>query len=267
MPVRQYCFPELFNADKEAMIMKNRILIVLGLLGLLGLLTTIPVKAFDYIGWGGAPMYDSGYFLNSLYSFASFTNFTTLNNAWDESSDQQGKGLATQASKETRFTRAPAATTSKWPKKLATNFPKEQRKEWQRAFKYSLNIYQKLEKKLRIPKTDIAGAVAAYIAGNYMAYHNSEVSDADFLALVDQMRSLLINIPEFKQAKKSAKRDFYELMAIGGTFMAIASLDLQQQPNQASIDKLRAAAGENLEQFFSVNIDDIQIVDGGLVIH
>ena len=104
--------------------MKNRILIVLGLLGLLGLLTTIPVKAFDYIGWGGAPMYDSGYFLNSLYSFASFTNFTTLNNAWDESSDQQGKGLATQASKETRFTRAPAATTSKWPKSWQQTFPK-----------------------------------------------------------------------------------------------------------------------------------------------
>lgn len=235
---------------------------------LVGLMIAVPVRAWDYIGWGGAPMYDSMYFVNSAYTYATFVNSTTLNNAWGESSDQQGKGLATPASKATKYTRTYSLPTAKWPKKLAAQFPQEQRKEWQRAFKYSLTTYKKLETLLRIPKNDVAGAVAAYVAGNYMAYHNKEVSDAEFSVLVDQMRSLLINIPEFKQAKKSAKRDLYELMAIGGTFMAIASQELQkQQSSQENIDKLRAAAGENLAQFFGVSIDNIEIVDGGLVIH
>jgi hypothetical protein len=238
---------------------KSWILIVMGLL------MAMPVKAFDYIGWGGAPMYDSGYFLNAAYSTSILLNSPTLIDAWGESSSD-GKGLATPASKKTKHTLAPSAATAKWPKKLAKNFPKEQRKEWERAFKFSLNTYQKLAKQLKIPKNDIAGAVAAYIAGNYMAYHDTEFSDQDFLVLVDQMRSLLINIPEFKKAKKPAKRDFYELMAIGGMFMAIANLDLQQQPDQSSTEKLRLTAKENLEQFFSTDIDDIEIMNGSLVI-
>jgi hypothetical protein len=237
------------------MMTKSWILIVMGLL------MAMPVKAdYDYIGWGGAPMYDSGFFMNSALSFSSFTNATTLNNAW------KNKGLAKPASKNAKLTLAPSAKTALWPKKLANKFPKEQRKEWERAFKFSLNTYEKLAKKLKIPKNDVAGAVAAYIAGNYMAYHDTEVSDRDFLALVGQVRSLLIKIPKFTKAKKSAKRDLYELMAIGGMFMAIANLDLQQQPDQSSTDKLQLVAKENLEQFFRADIDDIKIIKGRLVI-
>ncbi len=112
----------------------------------------------------------------------------------------------------------------------------------------------------------MAGAIAAYIAGNYMAYNSNSISSEDFLVLVDQMRTVLINVPQLTNAKKSAKRNFYELMAVGGTFMEIANLDLQKHPNPANSDNLRLVAKDNLEHFLGVNADDIEITTDGLII-
>lgn len=135
----------------------------------LGMLITIPAKAGygDYYVVPGGPGYTADFFLP-----------TAITVDYSSISDDQGRVLPTPASRNTKSTLAPpSTTTSKWPKKLAKKFPKEQRKDWQRVFSLSLKTYYKIEKKLKIPKRDIAGAIAAYIDGNYMAYHNIRISN------------------------------------------------------------------------------------------
>ncbi len=180
-----------------------------------------------------------------------------------------GKISETPATKETKKTTlAPPATGNKpkGPKKLAASFPKPQRKEIEKVFSLSLKTYQKLEKQLKIPKNDVAGSVAAYIAGNYMAYHDTDVPDQTFVTLVNQMRSLLVDISAFKKAKKSVKRDLYEQLAISGTFMVLANLELKQQPNQTLLNNLRLTAKGNIEKFLDVSVDRVDITDEGLFI-
>ncbi len=92
----------------------------------IGSMVAVSVKAEDFVGWGGAPMYTSDYFSQMAFSNAAYANIATFQNAVNGSSDQ-GDIQATPASTATKVTLA-SKTTSKWPKKLAMKFPKQQRK-------------------------------------------------------------------------------------------------------------------------------------------
>lgn len=150
---------------------------------------------------------------------------------------------------------------------LAQKMPAAQRKEVEQAFIGSFVTYQKLEKKLGIPKNDMAGALTAYLVGNYEAFHNTTLPEPHIKQLVGQMRGSLASNPALKKATPSQKREFYEQTAIVGTFMILAQAEIKngkQPPNVK--ENFRNTAKANLEQFFKVSADKIEIGAGGLKI-
>ncbi|MGB2832813.1 MAG: DUF6683 family protein [Methylotenera sp.] len=150
---------------------------------------------------------------------------------------------------------------------LAQRMPAAQRKEVEQAFIGSFVTYQKLEKQLGIPKNDMAGALSAYLVGNYEAFHNTTLPESHVKQLVGQMRGALASNPALKNATLSQKREFYEQMAIVGTFMVLAQAEIKngkQPPNVK--ENFRNTAKANLEQFFKKSIDKIDIGASGLKI-
>ena len=174
------------------------------------------------------------------------------------------------ATAATRPTLAPAAVGKpQGPAKLAARLAltPAQRVNIIKAFEFSLNTYIKLEQALKIPKNDVAGALAAYLVGNYAAYYNANISNATFVTVVNQMRNLLMNIPKFKKATPLVKRDIYEQWAIGGMFMYLANLELRKQPNNKALAlKVRTLAKANLEKFLGVKVAKIRVNNLGLIL-
>lgn len=164
----------------------------------------------------------------------------------------------------------PLVGKPKSPAKLAANLKvtPAQRTNIVRAFDYSYNVYVKLEQALKIPRNDVASALAAYIGGNYATYYNVSVSDPTFIKLVSQMRGLLLKIPAFTKAPGLVKRELYEQWAIGGMFTYLAHLELKQkQPNNKALAlKIKTMAKTNLEKFLRVPVGKLRIRTNGLVV-
>ena len=183
--------------------------------------------------------------------------------------ERNAKGAAgrTSSSGTGGSTVVPPASTTNTPQQLAARYPAAQRPRIEHAFRESLKGYHQLEDKLGIPRNDVAGAVAAYIAGSYMAYRDVRLPDEHFKLLVAQMRSLLEGNRVFQRASSAEKREMYEQMAIIGTFMAVTRESLKRQPGQAQYaENVRQAAKTNLEQFLKTDADRVQITDRGLLI-
>lgn len=148
---------------------------------------------------------------------------------------------------------------------LANRLPEAQRAKAELAFQESFVTYQQLEKNLGIPKNDMAGALSAFLVGNYEAYHNTQIAESHIKQLVEQMRNVLSTNPALKTATSNQKREFYEQMAIVGTFMVLAQAEIKngkQPPNVAK--NFRDAAKANLEEFLKVSVDKIELGAGGL---
>jgi hypothetical protein len=144
--------------------------------------------------------------------------------------------------------------------------PADRREKMQRIYQQALGTYHQLEAKLGTPSNDVAGAVAAFIAGNYMAYRNVEVPDEQFRTLVVQMRSALGSSAAFASASPADKRKLYEQMAMVGTFMAVARQAFLQNPNPAAEKNFRDSAAANLEAALKVPAEKVRIGSGGLTL-
>jgi hypothetical protein len=164
-------------------------------------------------------------------------------------------------------TLAPASPqTSANARQLAQAMPTAQREQMAKVYLQSFDTWRQLERKLGLPANDVAGAVAAFIAGNYMAYRNVEVPDATYHRLVAQMRGALADSRGFARASPSDKRMLYEQMAMVGTFMAVARMSFQQKPNPAAEQNFRESAAANLEAALKVPADQVRITDNGLTL-
>lgn len=153
------------------------------------------------------------------------------------------------------------------PHALAARYPAAQRAGIERAFGESLRTYRQIEAKFGIPGNDVAGAMAAFVAGSYMAYRDVDFPDQNFPVLVAQMRDVLANNTAFQQASAAEKRDVYEQLAIIGTFMAATRETLRRQTPDATVMRnFRDAARANLEQFLKTDADRVSIGAQGLVI-
>lgn len=156
--------------------------------------------------------------------------------------------------------------TSANARQLAQAVPPAERAQMARVYEQSFDTWRQLEKKLGLPANDVAGAVAAFIAGNYMAYRDEEVPDASYHRLVDQIRASLASSPGFAQASPAQRRTLYEQMAMVGTFMAVARVSFRQQPNADAQRHFRNAAAANLETALKVPADQVRISERGLVL-
>jgi hypothetical protein len=147
---------------------------------------------------------------------------------------------------------------------LSLTAPSAQRNQLAKTYVQSFLTYQQLEKKLHIPPNDIAGALAAFICGNFMAMQNIKVSDDQYLTVVNQVRSALSKSQGFSQTSQAQKRQLYEQSAMVGTFMTIAFLSLNEQPNPAVESQFRETAKNNLAFLFKEDTALLTIDDNGM---
>ena len=152
------------------------------------------------------------------------------------------------------------------PAKLAAFYPTEKRAEVTKVFGEALDAYHKIEAHFSIPKYDLAGAIAAFLAGSWSAHHNQGFPDANFLPLVEQIRGIIANNPQLQEASVAEKQEMYEQMAIMGTFMALTQQALQQQPNPQITANMQQAGKGYLEQFLGVNVDSVDFTEEGMMI-
>jgi hypothetical protein len=158
------------------------------------------------------------------------------------------------------------STQSTTPKKLASHYPRSSRAQAERTFHDLLAGYHQIEKTFDIPSHDVAGAVAAFLAGSYMAYHNVDFPDQHFPPLVRQMRQVLSTSPDFARASTAQKQEMYEHLAILGMFMATTQMALKERPDPQLEASMRQAAKGYLEHFLQTDASRVQITRSGLVI-
>jgi hypothetical protein len=150
--------------------------------------------------------------------------------------------------------------------KLAQAYPASAQPQVERVFSELYVGYGKIEQQFGIPRHDVAGSVAAFLAGSYMAYRNVDFPDEHFKPLVAQMRQIIGSNPDFAKASNAEKQEMYEQMAILGMFMANTQMALKEKPNAQIAANMRQAAKGYLEQFLKTDADRVQITAQGLVL-
>jgi len=180
---------------------------------------------------------------------------------------KRGEGRGASAGARPAPAVVDTSSVTSFPERLASQYPAASRAEAERVFRELLQRYGQLEQRFGLEKGDVAGSVAAFIAGNYMAYHNSGFPDENFLPLVNQMRTVLANNPEFQQASPQARQETYEQMALVGMLMATGQMALARQPNPQALANMQSAAKGYLEQFLKTDADRLQLTAQGLSIH
>lgn len=133
-------------------------------------------------------------------------------------------------------------------RELSTAFPANQRGKMEQAFRQSMDVYGQLSKKLDIPQRDMAGSLAAFIVGNYMAMNEADVSDEVFKTVAQQLRTQAGLRDMGKRVKRDQLRDLHEQSAMVGTFMALTWKSHQSSPQPAQVwTNVRDAARANLQ--------------------
>jgi hypothetical protein len=155
-------------------------------------------------------------------------------------------------------------TSTDYAAKLTQSYPAGQRAQVQRVFDKLLVSYQTIESRFGVPRNDLAGAVAAFLADSFMAYRDTDFPDASFRPLAEQMRGVIVSTSEFAATTPALKREMYEQMAILGMFMATTQMASKRQPGPALQFNLREAARGYLEKFLKVDADKLQITATGL---
>jgi hypothetical protein len=152
------------------------------------------------------------------------------------------------------------------PHAMAAAYPPAERARMEKIFRELLAGYGKIERQFGLPRQDMAGAVAAFLAGSYMGYHNADFPDRHFPPLVEQMRSIIASDPSYAKSSTAARQEMYEQMAILGMFMANAQMHLRQRPDPQIEARVRAAGKAYLEQFLKTDAERVQITAQGLVL-
>lgn len=201
----------------------------------------------DYAVYG-APM--SNFIVNS-----ALNNTSMLNAA---------KGAAqTKARPQPLLASGPSAVASN-AEDLAQRFAPHQRASMAKAYVESMSFYRKIEAKMGWPRDDIGGALAAFIVGNYWAYTGVEVSDAQFAAVAEQLRSQPGLRTSFQNSSQEATRAMYEQSAMVGAFMVLALKSMEKAPEREKQARLRAAAGANLKQVLRTDPARLRIGEQGM---
>lgn len=153
----------------------------------------------------------------------------------------------TQVAPSTRIPAGVASQVDLNASDLATHFPPELRGKMKTTYVQSFGTFKQFERKLSLPDNDVATAISAYIAGNYMLLHSVEVPDAAFLKVVSQVRHGLEQSKGFPQIPMQKRRQMYEQTAMVGMFMAVSQLSRKTATeNPDTVRKLQDSARANL---------------------
>lgn len=146
---------------------------------------------------------------------------------------------------------------------LAQAAPPAQRARLEKVYVQLMPGYHQLEQKLGWPANDVAGAMAALLAGNYMAMTGSELSDESVTAAGNQLRASPAVQGLLDQLSPADRRRLYEQCAMLGTFMALANKTSQQQPANV-VANLRQSARENLRVVLGDAADSLRFTARGI---
>lgn len=151
------------------------------------------------------------------------------------------------------------------PRKLARAYPLEQQAKAEQTFNQVLTGYGQIEGRFGIPRGDMAGAMAAFIAGSLSACRNEDIPDAGFSKAVGQLRNAIGTDPAFAQIRGQEKQEAYEQFAILGTMLALTRAGLKEKPNASTEQRMRAAGCSYLRQL-DINPDEVGLTEDGLVL-
>lgn len=146
---------------------------------------------------------------------------------------------------------------------LAQAAPAAQRARLEKIYAQLMPGYQQLERKLGWPAEDVAGAMAALLAGNYMAMTGTELSDEAVSVAGNQLRAAASVQRMLGQLNATDRRRLYEQCAMLGTFMALANKTSQQQPANV-VANLRHSARENLRVVLGNAVDNLRFSPQGI---
>lgn len=160
----------------------------------------------------------------------------------------------------------PSSAGPRMPRRLAAAYPKASRAEAERVLLRTLEAYHQIERRLGVEKHDAAGAMAAFVAGTYMAWNDVDVPDDHFRVLVAQLRGSLGANESFLRASDAQKQEIYESLAIAGTYLALTREALKARPDEATRGALKATARSYVKQLFGVEPDQLALTSDGLSI-
>lgn len=146
---------------------------------------------------------------------------------------------------------------------LAQAAPAAQRAQLEKVYQQLMPVYQQIERQLGWPQDDVAGAMAAVVAGNYMVMTGTELSDASVTAAGNQLRSSAAVQERLSQLTAVDRRRLYEQCAMLGTFMAVAVKTMPQQPANV-VANLRQSARENLRVILGSAADTVRFTPQGI---
>lgn len=161
---------------------------------------------------------------------------------------------------------APTEASGGVASRLAAAYPAASRAQAQKAFEELLAHYAGIEQQFGIAHGDIAGALAAFIAGNLMAYRNVEFPDEYFKPLVTQLSRGLAAGPAFASLAPAQRQESYEQLATIGMLMAATQMALKEHPSAAGAASMKAAARQYMAQVLKLDAEQVSIGPQGLVI-
>ncbi|MDO5624123.1 MAG: hypothetical protein Q4G71_05495 [Pseudomonadota bacterium] len=147
---------------------------------------------------------------------------------------------------------------------LVAVYPGAERGQARQGYGQLRDAYPQVARQLGLPLNDVASALASFLVGSYMAYHNTPFADAHVKPLADQMRGALASEGGCGRMSDAEKESIYDQMVMLGMMMATTQVQLQQQPDARVEAQLREVGRQFLEGMLQVKADRVRLTAAGL---
>ena len=147
---------------------------------------------------------------------------------------------------------------------LVATYPKSQQKEIRASLKQLYDAFPQVARSVGIPTNDLSSAVAAVIAGAYMAYNNVSLNDDYVKPMANQFKDYLENSGYFNGMSNREKKSMYDQMVMVGMTLAVGQSLNQSNPNSQTTAQLREAGKQILETILKVDADKVRITAQGI---
>lgn len=161
----------------------------------------------------------------------------------------------------TRFT--PTASTAGLDTLVAV-YPAAARAQARQGFQQLHAAYPQVARQLDLPLDDVASGLASFLAGSYMAYHNSSLDEAAVKPLAAQLRQALSAESSFARMSNADKQGMYDQLVMLGMMLAVTQSQQQQQPDARTVAELREIGKRFLEGLLRVDADRVRLTRAGL---
>ena len=147
---------------------------------------------------------------------------------------------------------------------LVASYPKSQHKEVRASLKQLYEAFPQVARSVGIPTNDLSSAVAAVIAGAYMAYNNISLNDDYVKPMANQFKAHLENSRFFDGMSNREKKSMYDQMVMVGMTLAVGQSLNQSNPNSQTTAQLREAGKQILETILKVDASRVRITSQGI---